>query len=62
LSNSVQTVASASQSMYMGSSMFQGQLRVDLIFLCVVLFQQTNSAKNSTDFHLFKVLLLSYHG
>ncbi|RHZ66742.1 uncharacterized protein CDV56_108150 [Aspergillus thermomutatus] len=33
LADAVQRVASRSQSMYMGSAMFQGQLRIDLIFL-----------------------------
>lgn len=33
LRKSVQRLAISSQSMYMGSAMFQGPLRIDLIFL-----------------------------
>lgn len=33
LDRSVKRLASASQSMYMGSAVFQGPLRIDLIFL-----------------------------
>lgn len=35
LSEAVDTVSRKSQSMFMGSAMFQGALRIDLIFLCV---------------------------
>ncbi|KAI9925095.1 hypothetical protein MW887_006503 [Aspergillus wentii] len=49
LSDAVQRLAQKSQSMYMGSAMFQGQLRIDLIFLysfCRVMDDLVDEAPN----------------
>ena len=37
VSDAVRTVAQKSQTMYTGSAMFRGQLRIDLILLCVII-------------------------
>lgn len=40
VSDAVRTVAQKSQTMYTGSAMFRGQLRIDLILLCVFQIQE----------------------